>query len=71
MIACAAAEAERQQAEIGYVIAAAKQLPFCGHSFDLVDLITVLAFVTEPGLALAEIARVLRPGGRLVLGDSW
>lgn len=76
MIARAAAEAARQQAEIGYVIAAAEQLPFCDHSFDIVSLITVLAFVPEPGLALGETARVLRPGGRLVLGDlgkwsSW
>ena len=58
------------------MIAAAEQLPFGDRSFDIVSLITVLAFMPKPGLALAEIARVLRPGGRLVLGDlgkwsSW
>jgi SAM-dependent methyltransferase len=76
MIARAAAEARRHNAEIDYVIAAAEHLPFRDDNFDIVSLITVLAFVPEPALALREIARVLRPGGRLVLGDlgkwsSW
>jgi SAM-dependent methyltransferase len=68
MIARAAAEADRQNEEIGYVLAAAEQLPFGEQSFDIVSIITVLAFVPPADLALREIARVLRPGGRLVLG---
>jgi hypothetical protein len=37
----------------------------CGESqnFDLVTLVTVLAFVPEPDFAAREIARVLEPGG--------
>jgi SAM-dependent methyltransferase len=69
MIARAAAEAARQEAPIDYVMAGVEHLPYADHSFDLVSMITVLAFVRDPDVALREIARVLRPGGRLVLGD--
>lgn len=42
-------------------------LPFPGASFDQVLLLNVLPFLKQPGAALAEAARVLRPGGRLAL----
>ena len=52
-----------------------EQLPFREASFDLVAAITVLCFVPDAGGAVREMARVLRPGGRLVLGElgrwSW
>jgi ubiquinone/menaquinone biosynthesis C-methylase UbiE len=69
MIAQAAARAVQHKAEIGYALGRAETLPFCDRSFDLVTVITVLAFVAEPGSAIREIARVLKPGGRLVIGD--
>lgn len=68
MISLAAAAA-RHKATIDYLLAGAEHLPFREHSFDIVSIITVLAFVPEPELALREIARVLKPGGRLVIGD--
>lgn len=49
--------------------AAAHQLPFDDDSFDRVVAITVLCFLRAPESALNEIARVLRPGGRLLLGE--
>jgi ubiquinone/menaquinone biosynthesis C-methylase UbiE len=69
MIARASAKAKRDQAAIDYVIASAECLPFRDESFDLVSIITVLAFVPNPDLALREIARVLKPHGRLIIGD--
>jgi len=47
----------------------AEALPFADASFDCVVAIAVLCFVERPEIALAEMNRVLRPGGRLVLGE--
>jgi len=45
----------------------ATALPFTDASFDLVLSVTMLEFVAEPAAALAEMFRVVRPGGRLVV----
>jgi len=42
-------------------------LPFPDASFDLVLSVTMLEFVADPAAALAEMFRVVRPGGRLVV----
>jgi demethylmenaquinone methyltransferase / 2-methoxy-6-polyprenyl-1,4-benzoquinol methylase len=45
----------------------AEQLPFRDHSFDLVSVAFGLRNMTHKERALAEMARVLRPGGRLMV----
>jgi 2-polyprenyl-3-methyl-5-hydroxy-6-metoxy-1,4-benzoquinol methylase len=49
------------------VQADARALPFRAGGLDAVTLVNVLDHTTEPRAALAEAARVLRPGGLLVL----
>lgn len=49
------------------VRARAESLPFPDASFDTVICELVLCSVDDPPLALAEIRRVLTPGGRLLL----
>ncbi|MGC4944385.1 class I SAM-dependent methyltransferase [Kribbella sp. DT2] len=44
----------------------AERLPFADASFDLVIANHMLYHLDDPSVALAEFARVLRPGGRLV-----
>lgn len=44
-------------------------LPFADASFDTVVIHQVLHFAESPAAALAEAARVLRPGGRLLAVD--
>jgi ubiquinone/menaquinone biosynthesis C-methylase UbiE len=46
------------------------QLPVAGQSVDLVVCALALTHVPDLGPVLAEFARVLRPGGHLVISDS-
>jgi ubiquinone/menaquinone biosynthesis C-methylase UbiE len=55
--------------QVQFTVASAERLPFPDDSFDIATIITVLAFLPEPETALLEIARVLKRGGRLVIGD--
>jgi ArsR family transcriptional regulator len=48
-------------------VADVHDLPFERASFDQVLLLNVLPFLKQPGGALVEATRVLRPGGRLVV----
>jgi len=49
------------------LLADAEQLPFAPQSFDLVSVAFGLRNMTHKDLALAEMARVLKPGGRLLV----
>lgn len=45
----------------------AERLPFAGESFDIVTVAFGLRNMTHKDAALAEMARVLKPGGRLLV----
>jgi ubiquinone/menaquinone biosynthesis C-methylase UbiE len=51
---------------VSVIQARAEELPFADDAFDTVVSTMVLCTVADPERALAEIRRVLRPGGRLL-----
>jgi SAM-dependent methyltransferase len=53
-----------------FVLGDAEALPFPYGDFDLVGCLRVLHHVRRPELVVAEIARVTRPGGRILLADQ-
>jgi ubiquinone/menaquinone biosynthesis C-methylase UbiE len=49
----------------------AQALPYDEDSFDAAFLVTVLGEIPDQDAALTELARVVRPGGRLVVGELF
>jgi len=68
MIAKATARTIAEPDAMRYLLGRAEHLPFGDQSFDVVTAVTVLCFVEQRSRAVEEMARVLKPGGRLVIG---
>lgn len=66
---------------VSFIWSPAEDLPFPDNSFDVVTCLEALEFMTDPRTVLCELARVLRPGGlllitqrintRLMPGKTW
>jgi demethylmenaquinone methyltransferase / 2-methoxy-6-polyprenyl-1,4-benzoquinol methylase len=48
---------------IRFLLAQAERLPFADETFDAVTFTYLLRYVDDPAATIAELARVLRPGG--------
>lgn len=58
--------ARRSQAPL--ILGDGHRLPFADHRFDLAIAITVCEFATDPAAVVAELSRITRPGGRVLVG---
>lgn len=57
-----------KQRRLEVVIGVAEFLPIKREQFDLVLIVTALAFFKNPNQALKEALRVLKPGGQIIVG---
>ena len=60
---------ERGLANVTPTRSDATSMPYDDGSFDAAYLVTVLGEIPDQDAALRELARVLKPGGRLVVGE--
>ena len=63
--------AEQGIGNISPARADARELPFEDDSFDGAYLVTVLGEIPDQGAALRELRRVVRPDGRIVVGELF
>lgn len=61
------AEGRRKHKSIEFIEANAEKLPFGDNEFDAVTISFGLRNIQDPKVALSEMYRVLKPGGRLVI----
>ncbi len=69
MLRAAASRAAAAGVGVDFAAGRAQTLPFPDQRFDVVVTVTVLCFVPDAEAAFREIARVLRPGGAVVIGE--
>jgi SAM-dependent methyltransferase len=60
-----------QAASVDFVVADALKLPFDANSFDFCFCLNLLDRVPAPSALVAELERVLRPGGHLLITDPY
>ena len=70
MIDQARLRADREGVMVAYHIGNAQHLPFQTNSFDRVVTRYSFHHMQEPGKVLAEMVRVCRPGGRIIVIDA-
>lgn len=63
----ARAAAKTDDPRVQWACAPAEALPVFDEAFDVVTCLEALEFMTSPGAVLAELARVVRPGGLILI----
>lgn len=69
MLEQARMKAERQGRDVRFIEGDAQRLPFADSTFDTVVSTYALCGIADNRLAVADMVRVLRPGGSLLLAD--
>ncbi|MEO8217262.1 MAG: bifunctional demethylmenaquinone methyltransferase/2-methoxy-6-polyprenyl-1,4-benzoquinol methylase UbiE [Acidobacteriota bacterium] len=67
MLAFAPGKAKKRALQIDFEVADVTALPYADESFDIASIAFGIRNVNDPFLALQELARVVRPGGRVMV----
>jgi ubiquinone/menaquinone biosynthesis C-methylase UbiE len=59
------ARAKPAAKRVSFQLAEAQKLPFADGEFDIAAMALVITFVPDPGRAIAEMKRVVKPGGMI------
>ena len=70
LIGVARERASAEGVDVDFVVGDAESLPFEDASFDVVLSVFGVIFTDDPELAIGEVLRVLRPGGRALI-SAW
>lgn len=65
------AKARNEKLEVEFILGDSMNLPFADAQFDFVVLHLILAVVPQPQKCLSEVARVLKPGGTILIFDKF
>lgn len=65
------ANEREEKLDIDFILGDSMDLPFADAQFDYVVLHLIVAVVPEPQKCLSEAARVLKPGGTILLFDKF
>ncbi|MEQ1532929.1 MAG: class I SAM-dependent methyltransferase [Sideroxydans sp.] len=65
------AKARNEKLDVKFVLGDSMNLPYADAQFDFVVLHLIVAVVPEPQKCLSEAARVLKPGGTILLFDKF
>ncbi len=65
------AKVRKEKLDVEFILGDSMDLPFADAQFDHVVLHLIVAVVPEPQKCLSEAARVLKPGGTILLFDKF
>jgi len=69
MLKAARSRADAEGTQVSWCQASIGAIPFASNAFDIIIAVTVLCFIDNSDSAVKEAARVLRPGGSLVIAE--
>jgi 2-polyprenyl-3-methyl-5-hydroxy-6-metoxy-1,4-benzoquinol methylase len=69
MLSAARGRARQESVELHLVNGRVEAPPFADGAFDCVVAVTVLCFIRDADRTIARLVRLLRPGGRMIIGE--
>ena len=64
-------ECRKRYGDIEFVVSTGEGLPFDADSFDMLTICCVLHHLNNPQRFFHEAQRILKPGGKLIVGEPW